>query len=110
MSNYVTLVKSIRKDNNGNITQLDRRYMNIELLTPAVQGSAIILPNSTHFYISEIIQDLSERRVILVEFDDYDYTDFYNDEFYSKYLQKLRDEGWLDNKPKSIFPYTLKGG
>ena len=104
MSLYVTLMKTIRKDDNGNISTMDRRYMNVQLLIPAVQGAAIILPDCTHFYISEIIQDLSERRIILVEFDDLSHREFRDDEFYPKYLQKLKDEGWLINKPESILP------
>ncbi len=97
----VTLLKTIRKDDNGNLTVLDRRYMNVELIVPAVQHSAIILSSSTTFYVGDIVQDLVDQRIVLVEYDNLCHRDFWDDKFYPKYLERLKDEGWLSDKPKT---------
>lgn len=104
MSIYVTLVKHIRKDNNDYISELDNRYMNVELLIPPEAKTALVLKNKTKFFVSGTIQDLHERRVIVFEFVDICHRKFWDDDFYPDYLQKLRVEGWLNNMPRGTLP------
>ena len=104
MSIYATLIKDIKMDDNGNRSNLDKRYMNIELLIEPKQHTLLILPNHTSFFISNLIQDLVERRIILLEVDEICHRKFWDPGFYPKYLKKLKDEGWLDEKPKSTLP------
>lgn len=104
MSIYVTLLKEIRENDNGNLKKLDKRYMNVELLITPERHTALVLPNKTQFYISNLFQDLHERRIVLIEYYDICHREFWDDEFYPKYLKKLEDEGWLKTKPRSTLP------
>lgn len=89
------LIKVIRKDDNDNLSELTRLTMYVDLLMEPKVGMTLGLPNGGEFYINHIKQDLKSNIVLLYEFDDICHREFWDDEFWEKYLDKLYGERWL---------------
>ncbi len=88
------LVKVLRKNQNDNISELQRVYGNTYLLIEPTLKMSITLENGTEFWIDHIEQDLKNNRVILYDYIDICHREFWNDDFWDKHLEILYKEGW----------------
>lgn len=90
------LIQVLREDDNGQTSDLQKIYRYEKLLLePKVQMS-ITFENGSKFWIEHINQDLKNQRVILIECVDICHREFWDDDFWKKYLRKKHEEGWID--------------
>jgi len=92
----VKLIKVIRKDDNGQITELTRLTMYVDrIMMEPRKGESLGLENGGDFCIHYIKQDLKTQTVFLYQYDDICHREFRDDKFLGKYIEKLYEEGWL---------------
>ena len=89
------LINVIRKEDNSNLRELTRLTMYVDLMMEPKKGMSIGLERGGEFFIHHIKQDLKNHDVLLYQFDNICHREFWDDEFWDKYLDKLYEEGWL---------------
>jgi hypothetical protein len=88
------LIQVIRDDGNGNPTEVERIYRFTSLLMEPQQGMNIVLENSEVFYIHYIRQDLKNKRIILYEYHDINYRQFFDADFLKTFMMAKIGLGW----------------
>ncbi len=93
-------------DNNGFTKEHERVYRRGKLIIEPQWRMSVVFDGNVKFWINHIVQDLKNNRIILCEYIDIHYREFWDKDFWENFLNKKLEEGWKKS-PKSWKYYGL---
>ena len=89
------LINVIREEDNGNMKELMRLAMYVDLILEPKLQMSLTLEKGGKFYIEHIEQDLKNKIVTLYQFTEICHREFWDEKFWGKYKDQLFKEGWM---------------